>query len=382
MNPKDFTTESAGTCKRSPHGFWTFVPRALPPQMELDWELVRLISTADHALSELSGSGRQLANPYLLIGPHIRKEAVLSSRIENTQAGMDDLFYFEAAAPERAKAPDVVEVANYVGALEYGLKRVHELPLSGRLVRELHGRLMDGVRGNEAAPGEFRRTPNWIGPPGCTLNEATFIPPLPEDMASCLRDWEVYLHSEAREPPLVQCALMHYQFEAIHPFLDGNGRVGRLLITLFLCDRGYLTQPLLYLSAFFEAHRDEYYKRLLAVSRNGDWREWIAFFLRGIAEQSKAALQDAQTILDLHARYRAKLGTKRVPQAAIRLTDHMFINPVISISALASTWEMAYPTLHKGVEYLVDLGILREITGQKRNRLFVAHELFDLLTRR
>jgi len=380
MDPSSFSNSTAGRCIRTPNGYWAFVPHPLPPKLDLDWELTRLLSDADGKLGQLSGAGQLLPNPHLLIGPYIRREAVLSSRIENTQAGMDDLLYFEADSSEPPKVPDVREVANYVEAMSYGLERVKELPISGRLVREIHERLMHDVRGGRATPGEFRRSQNWIGPVGCSLNEATYVPPRVPEMMDALHDWEQYLHSDAQEPPLIQCALMHYQFETIHPFLDGNGRVGRLLITFFLCERGLLSQPLLYLSAFFEAHRDEYYRRLLAVSQEGDWYGWLRFFLRGIATQAREALEGTRSILELHGRFRESLGTKRVPRAAVRLIDHLFVNPVVSVARLARVWDMPFTTVQKGVDHLVKLGILSEATGRRRNRLFVAHELFDLLT--
>ena len=352
----------------------------MPPPLELDWELVQLISDADRSLSELSGAGRLLPNPHLLISPYVRREAVLSSRIEDTQAGMDDLFYFEADENEPPRVPDVREVANYVRALNHGLDRLADLPISTRLIREIHGELKRDIRASHVTPGEFRQSQNWIGPPGCTLRDATIVPPPVPEMTRGLSDWEKYVHSNAKEPPLIQCALMHYQFEAIHPFLDGNGRVGRLLITFFLCERGMLSQPLLYLSAFFERHRDEYYRRLLAVSQRGDWRRWLEFFLRGVAVQAKEALEGTRSILDLHAEYRERLGRKRTPTAAIRLVDHLFENPVVSMAVLAKSWNMSFPMVKRGVDRLVDLGILSEVTGRQRNRVFVARELFDLLT--
>jgi Fic family protein len=381
MNPEDFQASSAGWCIRTLQRYWAFVPHPLPPQLTLDWELVRLLSEADRALSELSGAGRLLPNPHLLIGPYMRREAVLSSRIENTHAGMSDLFLFEADDTEPLRVPDVKEVANYMHAMDHGLARLKELPISIRLVREIHQRLMEGVRGEYGTPGDLRQSQNWLGPPGCTLNTATYVPPPVEEMIEALGAWEKYVHTDAKEPLLVQCALMHYQFEAIHPFIDGNGRVGRLLITFFLCERGVLSQPLLYLSAFFERYRDEYYRRLLAVSQSGDWRGWVEFFLRGIAVQAREALEGANQILDLYARYRAMLGTKRVPQAALRLIDHLFISPVVSVTRLAQGWKVPFPTVQKGVGRLVELGILTEMTRQRRNRLYVAYELLEILTR-
>lgn len=381
MKAEDFRKSSSGRIIRTLEGYEAFVPNPLPPQVQISWGLTALLSEADRALSELSGLGQILPNPHLLIQPHIRREAVLSSRIEGTQAGMDDLLQFEAEPQEAPSVPDVHEVLNYVRAMEMGLGLLRELPLSARLVREIHRRLMQNVRGGRATPGEFRTSPNWIGPPGCNLSEATYVPPPPYEMAQALSDWEKYLHGNPKEPALIQCALMHCQFEAIHPFVDGNGRVGRLLITFFLVERGYLSQPLLYLSAFFEKHRDEYYRRLLAVSQQGDWEGWIMFFLRGIREQSQDALKTTKTILDLHNQYRERISEgKRIPSTALRLMDHIFVNPFVSVSTMAKEWSCGYPTVQKDVDYLVGKGILVEATGKQRNRLYLCSELLRIIT--
>jgi Fic family protein len=311
----------------------------------------------------------------------VRREAVASSRIEGTQASLNDLFFFEASEKQTPRTPDVHEVRNYVQAMEYGIKRLTDLPVSVRLICEIHAILMQGVRGDHATPGETRRSQNWIGPPGCSLQDATYVPPPVEEMKKALSDWEKYLHSDTDIPSLIQCALMHYQFEAIHPFLDGNGRIGRLLITFFLWERGLLTQPLLYLSAFFDRYRDDYYSRLLTVSKYGDWRGWIEFFLRGVISQSKDALSDAKKIIELHEKYRHRLeATKKVPESAYRLIEELFGNPVLSISSLAKKWGIPFNSVKTGVLRLVSLGILREETGRKRNKLYIASELIELLS--
>jgi len=357
------------------------MPNPLPPTLSYDRNLTGLLSEADRLLGELSGTGRVLPNPYLLISPYMRREAVSSSRIEGTQASLNDLFFFEAAKQEKPRVPDVREVKNYVEALEYGLDRLKQLPVSLRLVREIHRVLMEGVRGEEAMPGQFRRTQNWIGPPGCLLNDASFVPPPIDEMKEALGDWEKYFHSGPKEPPLIQCALMHYQFEAIHPFLDGNGRIGRLLITFFLCERGYLAQPLLYLSGYFDRFRDEYYSRLLTVSQTGDWGGWIEFFLRGVASQCIEALSDAKSILALHAEYEEALkDVKRPHETAYRLIDEIFQNPVISISGLSKKWDVPFNSVKRGLMKLVEIGILVEVTKRKRSKLFVAPRLMELLT--
>lgn len=380
MDPKQFQASMAGRCVRHPNGYWAFVPNPLPPNLDLDWDLAGLLVEATARLGELSGVGRLLSNPHLLIQPYIRREAVLSSRIEGTQAGMDDLFFFEADESEPSRAPDVREVANYVDALEYGLQRLTALPMSGRLVREIHERLMKDVRGGHATPGEFRKSQNWIGPPGCTLNEATYVPPPVEDMGEALSAWEKYLNSGPKEPALVQCALMHYQFEAIHPFIDGNGRVGRLLITFLLCERGLLCQPLLYLSAFFERHRDEYYRRLLAVSQQGDWRGWIHYFLRGVAAQARDAADNAKAILDLNRSLHERVRTvPKAPRNTPIVVDRLFRNPVVSAARLARDMDIGFPSVQRSIDFLQSLGILKEVTGQRRNRLYIARELVDIL---
>ncbi|MFQ5882744.1 MAG: Fic family protein [Candidatus Methylomirabilales bacterium] len=375
LDPKDFQTSTAGRCVKTPQGYWAFIPNPLPPEFSYTPELTGLLSEADRSLGQLAGVGRLLPNPHLLVAPYIRREAVLSSRIEGTQASLGDLFFFEAAPAEPPRAPDVLEVYNYVRALECGLARLKDLPLSLRLVREIHARLMEGVRGAHLTPGEFRRTQNWIGPPGCTLNEATFVPPPVHEMEEAMGVWERYLHGEPLEPPLVQCAFIHYQFEAIHPFLDGNGRVGRLLITFFLCERGHLPQPLLYLSAFFERYRDEYYRRLLAVSQEGDWSSWIDFFLRGVSEQATDAVQTSQRILDLHSAYRQRVQERRFPGPTLSILDDLFVNPYVTITSARRKYGVNFHTAQAAIDLLLEASILREITGRRRNRIYCAEEL-------
>lgn len=378
MNPDLFKTSTAGHCIKSQRGYWAFIPNALPPQIELNAGLIKLLSVADQYIGKLSGAAQLLLNPHLLIHPFVRREAVLSSRIENTQSGLDDLFLFEADETEPLRIPDVREIANYVQAMNYGLLRLKTLPISNRLVCEIHKILMTGVCGDHATPGEMRRSQNWIGPPNCTLEEATFVPPPVEEMKSALSNWEKYLHSDPSEPVLIQCALIHYQFETIHPFIDGNGRIGRLLIPFLLCERDVLSQPLLYLSAFFERYREEYYQRLLAVSQKGDWIGWIDYFLRGVCAQSQDALKNAQKLINLREQYRTKVMRKRAPQTALRIIDHIFSNPMISISGLSKKWDIPYMSIQRGVDYLIKEGLLEEVTGQQRNRIYVANELYNL----
>ncbi|MFP4167194.1 MAG: Fic family protein [Opitutales bacterium] len=384
MKPEEFIDSAAGLCRKTLEGYYAFYPNKLPPTLPLDWDLVRLISETDRALAELSGAGQLLPNPHLLIRPYLRREAILSSRIEDTHAEMGQLALLEdEMAEETSGEPDVQEVANYVRALETGLRRTGNLPISSRLIRELHTILLSDVRGGEPTktPGEFRRSQNWIGPPGCNLLEATFIPPPSEEIRRLLGEWEQYVHAESGEPALVKAAWLHYQFEAIHPFLDGNGRIGRLLITLFLCDRKCLSQPLLYLSGFFDETRSDYYRLLLDVSRKGAWREWLEYFLRGIRIQSERALADTRQVLRLHEHYRSRLKEeKRVPQEAARILDHVFANPFISIARYARRMGESYHNAQKGVSFWQRQGLLHEYTGQKRNRVYVARELLDLMS--
>ena len=277
MDPSDFSPDRRSDCRLQPEGYYAFLPPALPPKLSIDWKFAALMSEADRAVAELSGAGRLLPNPHLLIRPYLRREAVLSSLIEDTYAEVDELLLFEVEPTEEPPRASIREVANHVRALETGLARLDEIPISSRLIREVHGILLSDVRGGEGTktPGEFRRSQNWIGRPGSTIKTATFVPPPAHEIDGLLAAWENYLHADSDEPDLIKAALIHYQFEAVHPFLDGNGRIGRLLITLFLCARGTLSQPLLYLSAFFEKYRDDYYRHLLTVSTQGAWQDWL-----------------------------------------------------------------------------------------------------------
>lgn len=309
----------------------------------------------------------------------MRREAVLSSRIEGTQASLSDLFYFEAAQSAAPPVPDVVEVFNYVRALEFGLERQKKLPISLRLVRELHERLMRGVRGQEQTPGEFRKSQNWIGPPGCALRDATFVPPPPKEMIAALDAFEKFLHVPTALPPLVRLALVHYQFEAIHPFRDGNGRIGRLLITLLLCVEGILPLPLLYLSAFFERHRDEYYRRLLAVSQRADWDGWITFFLNGVNQQATDAILRANRLFDLRNRYHKKVHSARSSSLLLKLVDSLFESPYTTATQAQKLLGVTWRAAQNNVDKLVKFGILREVTGRSYGRVYRAAAIEEIV---
>ena len=377
MDTALFRKSPSGKLVRAIDGYWAFVAKPLPPKLDWSDALVSLTSKADIALGTLSGLGENLPNPHLLIYPFVRKEAVLSSRIEGTQSSLSDLLLFEATKAEKQR--DVKEVQNYVHAIEYGLKRLEELPLSLRLIRELHAILMEGVRGEQATPGEFRQSQNWIGPPGCTLDDATFMPPPVAEMKESLDQLEKFLHADTQLPPLVELALIHYQFETIHPFLDGNGRIGRLLITLFLCQRSILNKPLLYLSAFFERHRQEYYDRLLEVSQRGAWRQWLEFFLQAVVTQSDDAVRRARRLLDLHRiYYQTSLG-KHLPPTAMKLVELIFVKPVLNARVTQESLKVTYPGAQKAINALVEQGILAEITGGKRNKVYEARRILEIL---
>lgn len=361
----------AGRFVRQPTDYVAFEPAPLPPAppVQLDGELIRLLSAADLALGRLDGITGILPNPDLFVAMYVRQEAVLSSQIEGTQASLTDVLQFEAGEREDAKLRDVEEVVNYVGAMNYGLEQT-ALPMSLRLIREIHARLMQGVRGEHLEPGEFRRSQNWIGPAGCTLSTATFVPPPPHLLLQVMGDLERFLYDDSL-PPLIHAGLAHAQFETIHPFLDGNGRVGRLLITFLLCQRGILSRPLLYLSHFLKQNRAEYYDRLQAVRTNGSWEEWLTFFIRGVRDVATQAHETARKILDLRTRYQALLQTEgKAGATLLRALDILFAQPVLTPATLEEKLGVSYVTANNHIARLEELGILQEMTGYKRNRRF------------
>jgi len=380
MDIERFKNSPTGRVIKTATDYWAFIPNALPP-VGLDKfsaEFVAILSEADRGIGVLKSLSKLIPNPNLLVAPYVRKEAVQSSRIEGTQATLSDIFYYEASK-EKPKHPDVLEILNYVRAMNYGLSRLKELPLSLRLVREIHLKLMEGVRGEKMNPGEFRTTQNWIGPPGCSLADATYVPPPVTEMNELLSQWVKFLHSDDSIAPLIKCALMHYQFEAIHPFLDGNGRVGRLLITSYLYEKGYLEYPILYLSDFFERYRNEYYDLLLGVTQNGNWDAWLKYFIRGIAEQSKLAEETGHKILDLQKKYHQRLQKESVSTPIFQLSDMLFLNPFVSLPGVSDQLKITWPTAKASVERLVKLGMLKEISGRKRSRIYCAEELLNIL---
>lgn len=381
MNKDEFTTNSPGRLTKIEKGCWAFIPNPLPPKIDLTWDLVSTISTTDRALSELAGVARTLPNPHLLINPFIRREAVLSSKIEGTQASLSDLLMFEGAGQKISDTQhsDVQEVMNYVNALELGLDRLKKLPVSIRLINEMHKLLMTGVRGDNLSPGEFRKIQNWIGPPNAIKQNATYVPPPIPEMKQAMSELEKFIHAKTNLPPLIRLALIHYQFEAIHPYIDGNGRIGRLLITLMLCADELLPQPLLYLSAYIEHHRRKYYQLLLDVSQKGAWSEWINFFLQGVTEQSLDAIKRSRLLLDLQQQYREKMQATRSSTLTLKLIDKLFAQPVMTVNHVGHLLDITPRAAQLNVNKLVEAGILEETTGRQRNRIFIAPEVVRIV---
>src|SRR5438094_5818054 len=358
-------------------GYSAFVPDPLPPELEWTPQLVRALSDADRLIGRLAGEGGRLPNPHLLIRPFIRREAVLSSRIEGTRATLGQLLAAEAGAAVERSPADLREVANYVTALEYGVARLKKLPLSLRLVREVHERLMKGVRGEATGPGRFRRSQNWIGRPGATITSATYIPPPPDRLMECLGAWEKFLHDTSL-PPLIQIGVAHSQFEAIHPFLDGNGRVGRLLIILFLIERNILPAPLLYVSAYFEASRDEYYDRLLGVTARGEWEAWLEYFLTGVARQADDAMSRAQRINELLAAWRQRVA-RLTARLALDVIDLLAENPFCTATRMAKRLDVAFTTAQRAIDRLESAGVVIRGAEAKRKRVYCAKQFLDIL---
>jgi len=392
VRPESFTERAPGQVVQAEadgRAYWAFVPDRLPPKLDVDWELAALVTDATGALRELNGYGRRMRNPGLLIVPFLQREAVLSSRIEGTQAGMADLYLKEGeqlALPgltPRPVSPDVREVNNYVRALQEGLRRLPELPVSLRLMRELHAVLMEGVRGQSKHPGEFRQIANYIAPSDTVpIQEARFVPPPVPQMRQTLNELESYLHAEDRYPALVRLALVHYQFETIHPFEDGNGRLGRLLVSLLLIDWGLLSLPLLYLSAYLERHRDEYYDLLYQVSTAGAWSDWLRFFLRGVREQADAAMQLSTALIDVEDNWHGQLAKAGASARAQHLADGLFARPVLSVNDAAEVLGTSYQTARYNINKLLQLGILREASPGTRELMYVATDILDLMVER
>ena len=364
----------AGRYIRQPTGYRAFIPAPLPPQppLNLTGEIAALLSKADRALGRLDGSVLTLPNPDLFVFMYVRKEAVLSSQIEGTQSSLQDLLSAEAQLFDLGLPRDVDEVLNYVRAMKHGLGRLEELPVSVRLIREIHAQLMEGVRGGRLQPGELRTSQNWIGPAGCTLATATFVPPPHHEVPLALSDLERFLHAPDALPPLIKIALAHVQFETIHPFLDGNGRVGRLLVTFLLTECGVLHKPVLYLSHYFKQHRQAYYDHLQSVRERGDWEGWLSFFLHGVIEVAGEAAGTARRILQLREQHRATI-TEHLGRAAgngHRVLESLFDRPIVSVADVQKLTGTTFAAANTLVSRLVQHGVLHEMTGYARNRRF------------
>lgn len=357
----------AGNWIMQPTGYKAFVPKPLPPNPPLvfDGDMLALLSLAERSLGRLDGVTRLLPNPDLFVDMFVRKESLLSSQIEGTQASFTDIVRDDSLTD------DVQVVSNYVSALRYGLSRVRELPISLRLLREIHGVLLATGRGSACTPGMFRTTQNWVGPPGCDLANANYVPPSPFDMGKALADLENFLYDAGETlPPLIRIALIHAQFETIHPFLDGNGRVGRLLITFWLVWQGIVEKPLLYLSLFFKRERTEYYDRLMRVRTHGDWEGWVRFFLRGVAEVSNEACVAADRIISLHTELSRQIAQDPIGRHGALVLDALFACPDTSRRRLFAYLEgrLSCPTIGKVLEGLVALGVLERGGTPRRPR--------------
>lgn len=366
-------------------GYKAFIPSPLPPDppIQYDEELYSLISQADRALGRLDGATDNLPNPELFIFMYIKKEALHSSQIEGTQGSLSDVLEYEKKLQKPVvNKGDVGEVLNYIQAMNYGIQRLNEFPLSKRLIREIHERLIKNVRGYHLTPGEFRRTQNWIGPEHCTLEEASFIPPPPEEMMDSLTGLEEYIHKkDGKTPALIKVGLVHAQFETIHPFLDGNGRIGRLLITFLLCNERVLSRPALYLSAYFKQYKAEYYKRLQNIRDVGDWEGWLKFFLRGVYEVSLEASKTSRSIVDLRESHRSMI-MEGLPSSsagnAIKLLEYLYSTPSVTVNEAKNILGVSYANANKSVANLESLGILVEKTGKQRNREYMYQSYLSL----
>jgi Fic family protein len=359
---------------RQVEGYAAFLPHDLPPSpsIEIDDEMRMLLSAADRALGRLDGSIEALPNAKLFVFMYVRKEAVLSSQIEGTQASLGDVLEVEAQLFSPARPDDTEEILNYVAALNHGLDRLQTLPMSLRLIREIHARLMQGVRGQHATPGEFRRSQNWIGPQSATLKDATFVPPAPTDLPRLLGALESYLHAQDNVPLLLRLGLIHAQFETLHPFLDGNGRMGRLLITFCLCQQKALAKPVLYLSHYMKRHRSKYYDLLQSVRDTGDWEGWLKFFLTGVTEVANEAVETSRKIVQMREAHRQALidHLGRGTANGLKLLESLYQRPIFTVATVSDLLGVSSQAANTLTDRLMELELVSEITGNKRNRVF------------
>lgn len=384
MKRTDFSNQAPGRVIRTLKDYEAFIPDPLPPDMEWSNKLLASLSQADRSLARLAEVGKSFPVPHVVVRPFIRKEAVLSSQIEGTRTTFQELLSYEAGQLSLFQdVEDTHEVHNYVRAIDYGLERLKTFPLSIRLIREIHEILMQGERGEPMTPGEVRRSQNWIGRPGATLEKARYVPPPPEEMHECLSDLEKFIHSDSDLPALLRIGMIHYQFEAIHPFLDGNGRVGRLLVTFLLVAWGLLSQPLLYLSNFIDINRQEYYDLLLAVSQKGTWEAWLLFFLEGVHSQALDASHRISRLENLRSSYREMFAKDRSRETLETLVDYLIGSPITSITQAQESLNIgSFNMIQRNIEKLEALRVVREVTGNKRNRIYHAEEILKVLEER
>lgn len=370
----------AGHFVKQPQGHESFIPEPLPPQPPIEFgaEMLAMLSAADQALGRLDGVIQTIPNADLFVAMYVRREAVLSSQIEGTQSTLDDLLVADLEPGTPGLPNDVEEVLNYVRAMSYGLERLSSLPLSTRLIREIHAELLRSGRGALRSPGEFRNDQNWIGAEGAPIERATFVPPPVGEMHKALGDFERFLHKETELPALIHVGLAHAQFETVHPFTDGNGRVGRLLITFLLAHRDVLHRPLLYLSHYLRRNRAEYYDRLMAVRLRGDWEGWLRFFLIGVSETATEATATTQAILDLRERHRELVG-QSLGVNGMRLYDLLFDRPLVNVNLVKNRLGVSFATANNLVKSLEEIGLLIEITGGRRGRVFSYDSYLALL---
>ena len=370
----------AGSLVRQPENYDAFVPKPLPPDppLKLDEETNLLLSEASLSLGKLTGLTSIVSEPDLFIYIFVRKEALLSSQIEGTQCSLEDILSPELDSPERKD--DIEEVANYVQAMNKGLAGLKDLPVCTRLIKQIHSFLMEGVRGQNKTPGEFRKSQNWIGPLGSNLTNATFVPPPPHLVEECIGKLENYIHEEDNTPPLIKAALIHAQFETIHPFLDGNGRLGRLLITFLLCYWKVLEQPLLYISYYFKAYKSEYYAKLMDTRIKGDWESWVKFFLRAVKESSDISNSTALSIFKLHQVDKEKVLSNKPTSFTIEVFNEFCKNPIHTPSYLLKNLSTSTkPKIQRSLNYLEELKIVKEVTGKQRNKKYVYDSYLNLL---
>jgi len=365
--------KSGGRFVKQEGGYRAFIPESLPPTLPIEYskQIQSILSEADRALGRLDGIITVLPNPNPFLAMFVKKEALLSSQIEGTQASLEGVLEFEAGMLPEENINEIKEVVNYVKALNYGVERLQDFPFSLRLIKEIHKILISGTRGKLKTPGEFRKSQNWIGPPGASLNEATYVPPPPDKILSFMSNLEKYFYSKDKNPPLIKSAVIHSQFETIHPFLDGNGRIGRLLIVFFLLWKKALKKPILYISFYFKKNRKEYYNKLMEVRNTGVWNSWLEFFLRGVIETAEEATETAREIIALKDGIIKKLYENSISSIyAVRIIDLLFEKPLISTNEISKKIKISKQTANTMINKFEKIGILKEITGKKRYKKF------------